>query len=216
MNLWDPSVNSYFLSGKTWFLLLTDQIPNKFIFLFFFQITQCFEKILLSKSRSLSDDKLQNQSNLQVKCLANFILENLNKKAKIISPETEIECTEIWCNGKKCDCAWHPESNRNTRNIKLRNKRNEGLQDVSRRLFSLKTDESKTADIWEMRSNKNESIDDELLIEDDIYYTDNEENSEDEVFYTPPESPTSFIELSSSSLDESDESLKNYHHYILG
>lgn len=98
----------------------------------------------------------------------------------------------------------------------MRNKRNEALTDVSRRLFNLKTDESKTSDIWQMRSNKNESLDDELLIDDELYYTDNDENSEDDVFYTPPESPTSFIELSSSSLDESDESLKNYHHFILG
>lgn len=188
----------------------------------FKKITQCFEKILLSKSRLLSDDfeqKLQNQSNLQVKCLANFILENLNKKDKIISPEkisTEIECTEIWCNGKKCDCVWNvPEPTRNNRNIKLRNKRNEASADVSRRLFDLKSDESKV-DIWQMRSNKNESLDEELLIEEEIYYTDDEDNSDEDVFYTPPESPTSFLDLSPSSLDESDESLKNYRHYILG
>lgn len=164
------------------------------------------------------ENKLQNQSNLQVKCLANFILEHLNKKDKIISPEkisTEIECTEIWCNGKKCDCVWNPEQNRNTRNIKLRNKRNEVATDVSRRLFDLKTDESKT-DIWKMRSNKNESLDEELLNDEDFFYNADEDNSDDDVFYTPPESPTSFLDLSPSSLDERDDSLKNYHHYILG
>lgn len=98
----------------------------------------------------------------------------------------------------------------------MRNKRNEASTDVSRRLFNLKSDENQTADIWQMRLNKNESLDDELLIDDEIFYTDDEENSDDDVFYTPPESPTSFIEMSSSSLDESDEDLKNYHHYILG
>lgn len=92
----------------------------------------CLREILMAKEKSSASNTNNNNGPAdtavnvqQLTCLIKFILNRVDAKDDVISPETlttERDCFDVWLAEEKCDCEWTNQSatNKTQRNIRRR------------------------------------------------------------------------------------------------